>query len=79
MSLDTSLIRDWKERLAPKMVGEVSGVTKINASPSGLEIVLDQDGPEIQQNIMDALERFGADNIPYTTKLDIRYRCVSIR
>lgn len=65
--MDRKALENWKIRLFPKLQ-EAAGINGIDFGKYGLVIRIEKDTPQVQQQIMDVLERENPD-LPYTTRV----------
>lgn len=66
--MERQLLLEWKNKLEPKL-RSIAGVNSIRMGKTGLVVELEATTPQVQDKIMEVLEREGADHIPYMTKV----------
>jgi hypothetical protein len=65
---DTTLLREWKTKLHPKIV-TLEGVNGLEVGRVGLVVRVERNTPEVQQRVMDFIEREAGEDLPYSLKV----------
>ena len=68
MAMNPELLMEWRNKLHSKVCA-IPGVNGLRVNRTSLLVEVERMSPEVDSALMDVLEREGADEIPYNTKV----------